>query len=256
MIYEDIRYRLDEGIAHIELHRPERRNAYSSDMGHELVHALRAAMTDQAVRVVILSGAGKGFCAGADREYLAGKPGRYGIPLGEEPFINEFTLELAASPKPLVAAMGGAAVGIGVTMVLPFDLRIAATDASFGFPFTRLGLVPGLGSTHLLTQLVGQAKAREWVLCGATLNAQEALAAGLVNQVVPSEQLMAEAEKWAHRMLESPPEAIAAAKRALTYGASASLSDALANEKLENRQLAPVRAQQLAARVAKAHVKV
>lgn len=235
MNYKEICYSIKEAIATIELHRPENSNAYTPDMGEELVHAFRCAIADTAVRVVIISGAGKNFCVGADREYLAGKTGRCGLRLGEEQFINSFPIELNNSVKPLIAAIGGAAVGIGVTMVLSFDLRIAAEDAVFGFPFTRLGMVPGLGSTHLLHQLVGRTKANEIVLCAAKVNAQEALTIGLVNKVVPREQLMAEARAMAQCIIKSPAHTIAAAKRALNFGITASFEAAFANEQLENK---------------------
>ena len=241
MLYDDITCSIDGGIATITLNRPTRRNAYTPDMGVELAHAFRSAFADEAVRVVILAGAGAGFCAGAEREFLAGKVGRHGLALGEEEWITHFSLEICASAKPLIAAVHGAAVGIGVTMILPFDLRIAADDAVFGFPFTRLGIVPGLGSSHLLPQLVGRAKAAELVLCSSSLNAQEALAMGLVNHVVPGDQLLTAARALADRILASPPEPIAAAKRALAYGAGATLDAAIANEHRENAVLRTLR---------------
>lgn len=242
MIYESIRVSIDAGIAHVELHRPERRNAYTPDMGEELVHAIGHAIEADEVRVVILSGAGQSFCAGADREFLTGKLGKYGVRLGEESFINTFSLELIRAPKPLIAAIQGAAVGIGSTMLLAFDLRIAASDAIFSFPFAHLGMVPGLGATHLLQRLTGYAKAAEIIFSNATLSAQEALEIGLVNKVVPTDQLLSHARAMAEKIMESPRQSIAAAKRSLAFAAHSSLGAAMANERKENEELRGVRA--------------
>ncbi len=237
MIYDTITVSVSASIAHIVLNRPARRNAYTPDMGEELVHAIRGALADDQVRVVLLSGSGQSFCAGADREYLSGKQGKTGLRLGEEAFINEFTVEMSHSQKPLIAAIHGTAVGIGVTMVLPFDLRIATSDASFGFPFTRLGMVPALGATHILQRLVGYAKALEIVFCGSTITAAEALAIGLVNKVVAPDQLLVSAYEMAAKILQSPAASIAAARRSFAFATQASLEAAVANEKRENAAL-------------------
>jgi len=128
--YQTLRTRVDDGIATIELHRPEVLNAYCIEMGEELVDAFRAARDDASVRAIVLAGAGRAFCSGADRKYLrAGLRDERGRRLGDEEFVQTFPAELLTFAKPVVAAIHGAAVGIGVTMTLPCDLRVAAEDA-------------------------------------------------------------------------------------------------------------------------------
>ncbi len=122
-------------------------------------------------------------------------------------------------PKPLIAAVNGAAIGVGVTMILPFDVRIASEEAKLGLAFVKLGILPGLGSTHLLPRLVGRAKALELVLSARTIPAREALAIGLVNAVVPGEKLLASARELATAVAAHRPEGVAAAKAAVNFGA-------------------------------------
>jgi 2-(1,2-epoxy-1,2-dihydrophenyl)acetyl-CoA isomerase len=152
------------------------------------------------------------------------------VKLGEEDFLRKLPLDLVAYPKPVIAAINGPAIGVGVTMVLPCDVRIAAENAKLGVTFAKLGLLPGLGSTHLLPKLVGMAKALELVLTARVVTAFEAAEIGLVNKVVPAESLLAEARAMAAAMAECKPEVLAAAKAALHYGAAASMADAMANE--------------------------
>lgn len=237
MNYEEILVEVADGIAVVTLNRPRRLNAYTPDMGEELVTALRRLLKDDKVRAVVLTGAGRGFCAGADREYLDGKRGRCGYVLGEEPFIRDFAAELAYAGKPLIAAINGIATGIGLTMVLPFDVRVATNEAAFGFPFVKLDIVPGLGSTFFLPRLIGVARTRELILSAATVDAQQALAMGLISEVVPAEQLLHRAVAVAQSMACHEPSVIEACKRALILGENASLPEAMAYERLESRKL-------------------
>lgn len=231
MHYQYILYSVDEHIATITLNRPEVLNAYTPDMGDEIVAAFRTAEKDSAVRAVILTGAGeRGFCAGADRIYLQ-RPIPEGTRLiGEEELIRSFPLELALFPKPTIAALNGHAVGIGMTMILPMDMRVAADNAKLALNFTKLGIMPGLGSTHLLPNIVGMAKAQELLMTSRTVTAQEAADIGLVNYVVPADKLMAKARELALQCAECDPITQKYAKRALHYGAGVSLQDAFANE--------------------------
>ena len=139
-MYEQVLYAVDGGIATLTLNRPEKRNAYTVRMGEELMDAFRRARDDAAVRAIVLTGAGRGFCAGVDldalRAHQAGGGPSAGPRLGEEAFTRSFPLELRSFPKPVVAAFHGAAIGVGVTMTLPCDARIAAEDATFGVTFT------------------------------------------------------------------------------------------------------------------------
>jgi len=203
-------------------------------MGEEVTAVLREWREDPAVRAVILTGAGRGFCAGVDLEHLAahqaGGNASKGPRLGEEDFLRKLPLELVAYPKPLVAAVNGAAIGVGVTMILPFDVRIASEDAKLGLAFVKLGILPGLGSTHLLPRLVGRAHALELVLTARTIPAREALAIGLVNRVVPAEKLLASARELAAAIAAHRPEVVAAAKAAVSFGAEHGMEEAMRNE--------------------------
>lgn len=251
MAFDQILYETADRIATITLHRPEKLNAYTTEMGDEVVAAFAEARADDAVRAVILTGAGRAFCAGVDldhlKAHLAGgipssssearaanglgaRGARQAVKLGEEDFLRKLPLDLVAYPKPVIAAINGPAIGVGVTMVLPCDVRIAAENAKLGVTFAKLGLLPGLGSTHLLPKLVGMAKALELVLTARVVTAFEAAEIGLVNKVVPAESLLAEARAMAAAMAECKPEVLAAAKAALHYGAAASMADAMANE--------------------------
>jgi enoyl-CoA hydratase/carnithine racemase len=234
MSYENIRYDAADGVATITLHRPEKLNAYTTEMGDEVVAAFDAARGDAAVRAVILTGAGRAFCAGVDLEYLkahmAGGNASSRARLGEEDFLRKLPLDLLAYPKPVIAAINGPAIGVGVTMALPCDVRIAAENAKLGVTFAKLGLLPGLGSTHLLPRLVGLAKALELVLTARVVSAFEAAEIGLVNRVVAPDSLLPEARAMAAAMAECKPEVLAAAKAALHFGAGATMAEAMKNE--------------------------
>jgi 2-(1,2-epoxy-1,2-dihydrophenyl)acetyl-CoA isomerase len=225
---------VSDGIGTLTLNRPEKLNAYTTEMGEEVTAVVRAWRDDPAVRAVILTGAGRGFCAGVDLDHLAahqaGANASRGPQLGEEDFLRKLPLELVAYPKPLIAAVNGAAIGVGVTMILPCDVRIAAEEAKLGLAFVKLGILPGLGSTHLLSRIVGRAKALELVLTARTIPAREALEIGLVNQVVPGAELAETARGVAAAIAAHRPEVVAAAKAAVNYGAEHSMEDAMRNE--------------------------
>ena len=239
--YRSVRYDVSDGVATITLDRPEKLNAYTTEMGDEVVDAFRRSRDDDGVRVMILTGAGRGFCAGVDLEHLkqhqAGGNTSKGPKLGEEDFLKQLPLEIVECPKPVIAAINGAAVGVGMTMVLPCDVRIAAAGAKLGLTFARLGILPGLGSTHLLPRLVGMAKAQELVLRAGLIRAEEALSIGLVNRVVPADEVLPEARAVAAEICESRPEVIAAAKRALHFGATATMAEAMKNEQERSAEL-------------------
>ena len=234
MTFDQIRYEVGGGVATITLHRPEKLNAYTTEMGDEVVAAFAAARDDAAVRAVILTGAGRAFCAGVDLDHLkahmAGGNASTKTKLGEEDFLRKLPLDLLTYPKPVIAAVNGPAIGVGVTMILPCDVRIAAESAKFGATFAKLGLLPGLGSTHLLPKLIGMARALELVLTARVILAPEAAAIGLVNRVVPGDSLLPEARAMAAMMAECKPEVLAAAKAALQFGAGATMADAMRNE--------------------------
>lgn len=246
MAFDTILFEKADGVATLTLNRPEKLNAYTPQMGEEIVSAFRRARDDAAVRCVILTGAGRGFCAGVDRDALAamraGGDAGGGPRLGEEAFVQSFPLELLEYPKPVIAAINGAAIGVGVTMVLPCDVRIAADVAKLGLPFTKLGMLPGLGSTHLLPRIVGLGRAQELVLSARVIPAIEAHELGLVNHVVPGGELLAAARELAGEMAECDPDALALAKRALHHGASVGMAEAMAHERAASAALREAKA--------------
>lgn len=244
-MYEHIRVETSEGIATITLDRPDKLNAYIPEMGDEVVAAFRAARDDDDVRVVILTGAGRGFCAGVDLEALRASTSAPadggGRKLGEEDFLRKLPLELLEYPKPVIAAINGHAIGVGVTMTLPCDVRIAADTAKIGLTFAKLGILPGLGSTHLLPRLIGMGRAQELVLSARIILGPEAAEIGLVNRCVPADDLMNEARQLAQQMAACKPEVLAAAKRALHEGADLDMAGAMANEQARSAALRKAR---------------
>lgn len=247
-MYELIRYEVREGIATIALNRPDKLNAYTPEMGEEAVAAFERARDDEQARVVILTGEGRAFCAGIDLDYfkahMAGKNPGKGPKLGEEAFVRSWPLELVDYPKPVIAAINGNAYGVGVTMTLGCDVRIAARSAVLGLNFAKLGVLPGLGSTHHLPRLVGLGKASELVLSAAKLSAQQAHEVGLVERVVDDDALIGEARALAAAMAEVRPEVLAAAKKALRHGAEAPLADAIREEQRLSAELGRLREEQ------------
>ena len=232
--FRDIRFAVADGVATITLHRPDKLNAYTVEMGEEVVAAFARCRDEEAVRAVVLTGAGRAFCAGVDldalRAHQAGSAPARGPKLGEEDFLRKLPLELVAFPKPVIVAINGPAIGVGVTMTLPCDVRLAAESATLALPFVKLGLLPGLGSTHLLPRLVGMGRALELVLSGRTIPAAEAAAIGLVNRTVPDAELLPAARELARTMARHRPEVLAAAKAALHFGAGATMAEAMRNE--------------------------
>jgi enoyl-CoA hydratase/carnithine racemase len=183
--YETIRYQVEDRIATLTLHRPERLNAFTGQMMQEMIDAFDRSDDDDEVRAVIVTGAGRGFCAGADLS-----AGGSTFDRSEERDIVEhrdggglLTLRIFESRKPVIAAINGPAVGVGITMTLPMDVRLMSTEARFGFVFARRGLVPEACSSWFLPRAVGISKACEWVYTGEVYPAEEALRAGLVRSL-------------------------------------------------------------------------
>lgn len=231
-----------DGVATLTLNRPEKRNAYVPEMGDALLAAFRGARDDDGVRAIVLTGAGRAFCAGVDLEALRASQAGGASRLGEEEFLRAFPLEVRRSPVPVVAALNGHAIGVGVTMALPCDLRIAAEEAKLGLTFARLGILPGLGSTHLLPRLVGEARAAELVLLAEPVSGARAAEMGLVNLAVPAEQVLARAREWAAAIAGHEPPVVAAAKRTLQRGPELGFEEALAHERAESAELRKQRA--------------
>jgi enoyl-CoA hydratase/carnithine racemase len=235
MKYTQISVDSSGGIATVTLDRPEKLNAFTATMGDELLAAFRAARDDAAVRAIVLAGAGRSFCAGVDLEALRDEAERARIAKSE--FLARFPLEVAECPKPTLCALHGSAIGVGVTMVLPFDLRVAAEGASLGLTFAKLGILPGLGSAHLLPRLVGRARARELVLTARVIDAAEAERIGLVNKLVPEALLGSAVRELAERLAGFDPDVLAHAKQMLDFGERATLAETLANDPKVNASL-------------------
>lgn len=195
MDYQHIRYAADGPILTLTLNRPDRLNAFTPRMQHELIDAFDRADADDAVRAVVVTGAGRAFCAGADLSAGAATFDSSRGPRAET--LEEHrdggglvALRIFELKKPVIAAINGAAVGVGITMTLPMDIRIAATTARIGFVFARRGIVPEACSSWFLPRLVGISRAAEWIYTGRVFPAEEALAGGLVSRVVPPEALL------------------------------------------------------------------
>ena len=217
--YEQIELAVAEKVATITLNRPERMNAFTQQMGHELLDAFDRTDADDDVRAVIVTGAGRAFCAGADLE-AAGDTFDYkdeeGDPSAHRDFGGRISLRVFASEKPVIAAINGAAVGVGITSVLPADIRLAADTAKMGFVFTRRGIVPEACSSWFLPRVVGISTAAEWALTGRVFGAQEALDRGLVRSLHPAGELMDEARALAREIADNTaPVSVALARQML-----------------------------------------
>jgi enoyl-CoA hydratase/carnithine racemase len=218
MDYQQIRYEVAERIATITLHRPDKLNAFTAVMRDELVDAFSKADDDDEVRAVIVTGAGRAFCAGADlsagastfdyakREGLSADTHRDGG--------GRVTLRIFEMSKPVIAAVNGPAVGIGATLQLAMDMRLASSEARFGFVFTRRGIVPEACSSWFLPRLVGIGQALEWTLSGRVFGPEEALVGGLVQRIVSPEALVPAAREIAREIVEhTSPVAVALARQ-------------------------------------------
>lgn len=210
-------------ILWVRLNRPEVLNAYTSQMGAELVRAIEQADGDDSIKVLILTATGRVFCAGADVSAGAGafdtESGEGAKNFGSRDGAradSDFTAAMMGAKKPLLVAFNGSAAGVGLTLTLPCDIRIAADTAKFGCVFTRRGLVPEAGSAWFLPQLVGLSTALKWCMTGALVTAQEALAAGLVTELVPADQVEARARELALEIAENcSPVALAITRQML-----------------------------------------
>ncbi len=219
MSFQDIRYEVADHVLTITLNRPDRLNAFTPTMGRELIEAFDQADADDDVRAIIVTGEGRGFCAGAD---LAG--GGETFDWRDRQEADEIprdgggrvTLRIYESTKPVIAAINGPAVGVGITMTLPMDIRLAAEGAKIGFVFTRRGIVPEACSSWFLPRVVGISQAMEWVATGRVFSAQEAHAGGLVRSVHPEGELLGAAQALAREIADNAaPVSVALARRLL-----------------------------------------
>jgi 2-(1,2-epoxy-1,2-dihydrophenyl)acetyl-CoA isomerase len=221
-----------EGIVTLVLNRPDRLNALNNDLAVALNESLEHISQDDSVRVVILSGAGRGFCAGGDLGAI-GKGRQTGATKELEPLLRsgmQAVLKMRTMHQPVIAAVNGPAAGAGMNIALAADIRVAAEEATFGENFSRVGLFPDFGGTWFLPQLVGPSVAAELFYTGEMIDAQTALRLGIVNRVVPAAQLEAEVQSLAMKIYQGPPVAVRAVKRALFGSEKAALAKALEHE--------------------------
>lgn len=216
MAYETILVEIEEGIATITLNRPEVLNALNSQVFIELGEAAQTLSIDNSVRAVIITGGDKVFAAGADIRQMASATA-VDVSTGARPSLISFNL-IEAMPKPVIAAIAGYALGGGCELTLVADVRIAADNAQFGLPEIKLGILPGGGGTQRLPRLIGAGKAKELIFSGDFITAEEALRIGLVNKVVPVDQLLMEAKKMAKKFASRGAVAIQMAKTCVNEG--------------------------------------
>jgi enoyl-CoA hydratase/carnithine racemase len=248
MTYETIGYGAADGIATVTLRRPEKLNAFTAQMMHELLQAFDTIDADDAVRAVIVTGEGRGFCAGADLSAGAATfrfadsvelPRR---PDGSIDYSNEklrdgggrLTLRIFRCLKPVIAAINGPAVGIGATMTLAMDIRLASEKARIGFVFARRGLVPEAASCFFLPRIVGISRALEWCYSGRVYSAAEAKAGGLIREVYAENELMAAAREMAREIVENTsPVSVALIRQMMWRGSG--MSDPMQAHRIDSR---------------------
>jgi 2-(1,2-epoxy-1,2-dihydrophenyl)acetyl-CoA isomerase len=232
--YETLQYEVDQGVATIMLNRPSVLNAVNSQMIEELQAVLKTIQDDAAVRAVVLTGAGRGFCSGADLKARQRVQPSEAPPdandLGAQRLrrtLNPLILAIRTIEKPFLAAVNGVAAGAGCNLALACDIVLASDTARFGNVFTRIGLIPDCGGHFFLPRLIGFHKAAELMFTGDIIDAPEAERIGLINRVVPHAELAKQTRELAERLARGPTRAIGLCKRTLNLGISADLANVL-----------------------------
>jgi enoyl-CoA hydratase/carnithine racemase len=237
MDFDTIIFEKTGAVATITLNRPERLNAWTTQMNIDIVDAVTNANDDPMIGAIIVTGAGRGFCAGADiQDNFKSRIDGKSDPAPENKRAPSNYVAFMRQSKPIIAAVNGAAVGVGVTMMLPFDIIIAAEAARFGLAFVKMGVVPELASSHFLVQRVGFGNASEMCLSGRLYSAAEAQERGLTNHVVPADSLMDKAMELANEIAGNPSRQLRMVKSLLT--ANGSETDITAVQRREGEALA------------------
>jgi 2-(1,2-epoxy-1,2-dihydrophenyl)acetyl-CoA isomerase len=231
MKYRDIELIKEEGVALIYLNRPNVLNALNETMKDELIHVLKETKEDDNIRVLVLTGRGRAFCAGADLNRFveiqeSDKDHKKKTTFGSLDFPRAFI----QYPKPIIAAINGAAYGFGFTVTLTCDIRLASERAKFSCAFVRIGVTPEFCSTYFLPKLIGYSKAAELIFTARPFDAHEALEIGAVNQVIPHNRLMPEAKKIAKQIASMPPTAVQKSKEILRHGMQSTLDQVIQHE--------------------------
>ena len=232
MTYQNILFTIEQGIATLTLNRPDKLNSFTQAMHEEVRDAIAAVNADKSVRVFVLTGAGRGFCAGQDLSDRAVEPGSKGVDLGESVEKNYAPLVLAlkALPMPVLCAVNGVAAGAGANLALACDIVIAGRSASFVEVFCKLGLIPDTGGTFFLPRLIGSARAMGLAMLGEKLSAEKAEDWGLIWKCVDDAELAAEARKLAVHFSTAPTKGLAFTKQALAASGANTLPQQLALE--------------------------
>jgi enoyl-CoA hydratase/carnithine racemase len=226
MTYKCLQYAVENRVATLTLNRPERLNALGDTLREDLYDAVNTAAIDPDVGVLVITGAGRGFCSGGDVKAMSEREqAGQDAPIAERitPIRDRVVLAMRDCPKPIIAAVNGAAAGAGMNLALACDLRIASSTAKFSQAFVKRGLPPDWGGSWLLPRVVGTAKAYELIFTAEAIDADEALKLGIVNAVVAPEALMAEAYKLAGKIAANAPVAIQLAKRAIQHNENVDL---------------------------------
>jgi 2-(1,2-epoxy-1,2-dihydrophenyl)acetyl-CoA isomerase len=239
MAYRNIRFELVDGIATLTLNRPEKLNSFTVEMHAEVKDALERVQGDKSVRVLVLTGAGRGFCAGQDLGDRAVAPGSAPVDLGEsvEKYYAPLVLALRSLPMPVICAVNGVAAGAGANLALACDIVIAAKSASFVEVFCKLGLIPDTGGTYFLPRLIGSARAMGLAMLGEKLSAERAESWGLIWKCVDDEALASEVDALARHFASAPTLGLARAKQALQASGLNTLERQLALEAGYMREL-------------------
>jgi 2-(1,2-epoxy-1,2-dihydrophenyl)acetyl-CoA isomerase len=239
MTYESIKFTLAHGIAVLTLNRPDRLNSFTQAMHGEVRDALDKLQADKSARVLVLTGAGRGFCAGQDLNDRAVEPGAPGVDLGEsvEKFYAPLVTTLRTLPMPVICAVNGVAAGAGANLALACDIVLAAKSASFIEAFCKLGLIPDTGGTWVLPRLIGPARAMGLALLGDKLPAEKAEQWGLIWRCVPDEALMDEAMAMAEHFAAAPTKGLAFTKKAMLASWTNTLQEQLQLEAGMMREL-------------------
>lgn len=227
MAYTTILYAVSDGVATLTFNRPEVRNAFNDVMADEVQAALKQAERDEAVRCLVLTGAGAGFCAGQDLAALRDRAEAVSFREHLLKTYNPIVLKLRSIEKPVMAAINGAAAGAGWGIALACDLRYAADTAKFRFAFTGIGLAPDSGTSFFLSRTLGLSKALELAFTNELVDAPTALSLGLVNRVVPADQLLPATLDLARQLAQAPTRGLGLTKRALNHALNVDLAAAL-----------------------------
>lgn len=237
--FETILFSIEAGAAHLTLNRPDRLNSFTAQMHGEVARALDAVEADKAVRALLITGAGRGFCAGQDLSDRAVAPGESGADLGEslENRYNPLIRRLTALPMPVVCAVNGVAAGAGANIAFAADIVIAAKSAKFIQSFANIGLAPDSGGTWTLPRLAGQARALGLALTGEPLPAETAAQWGLIWKCVDDAELMSKANTLIEKFATAPTRGLAATKQAIRTASSRTLDEQLDLERDLQREL-------------------